>query len=79
MEALRRERATHQALAAQPGGISARFPRVWPGPIRSAGTELDVAQLPVDAAAFEELQDPTTGQLYFVPGISLVDGSDLVQ
>ncbi len=79
MESLRREREAHQQLAARSTGVNPRFPRVWPGTVRSAGTELDLAQLPVNAAAFTELQDPVTGQLYFIPGISLVDGDDLVQ
>ena len=79
MDSIRKNRQAHEALAARPTGVPARFARVWPGPIKQGGNELDMVQLPVDAGSFTELQDPTTGQLYFMVGISLVDGDDLVQ
>ena len=78
MDAILKERRARQQLAAKPFGVNPRFPRVWPSTVRAAGTELDLAQLPVNAADFQEMQDPITGQLYFVVGISAVDGDDII-
>lgn len=60
-------------------GKDARLPRQFTGQISASDFAEIVAALPVDIDSYQDIQDPTTGELYFVLDASIVGGSDPVQ
>lgn len=78
MRSLRQERKQQQRLAAKAHGINADFERVWGPSAKTPGAEVDILKLPVDIYALSDLQDQTTGELLFFPGISDPGGDDIM-
>jgi hypothetical protein len=58
-----------QNLAAQALGQDPRQPRLSVGQIGGQGAEHDISVMPVDAAGWTPLQNPVTGEFYFMFGV----------
>lgn len=59
-------------------GIDPNVLRLFAGQVHFAGREADLLSLPVDTTHQEPLQDPTTGDFYFMPGVSDPGGDDIL-
>lgn len=77
MEAIERERQQLQRLTTRRLGLDTPTPNLSVGEMRSFGLEGDLENLP-DIGEPNLLQDPTTGALYFVAGISAAGSSDML-
>lgn len=78
MRAIELEREAIRRLATQRLGIDGRSQRIFGSHILGAGAEAAILALPVDGEDWEPLQDPDTGALYFVAGISDPGGDDIL-
>ena len=79
MRSIIRERQEHVRLVgrAQGRGNADRFPRAFAGSSSVAGHEGSFRALPMDAASWKDMQN-ADGELYFVPGISVLGGPDIL-
>lgn len=76
-------RRAHREVATRPFGVSARMSRIWRSQVEAFGTDSIHMSLPFRAGSdgssiegMESLQDPATGQVYFMFGISEWGGDD---
>jgi len=76
VDAVSRHRRELARAAARPLGVQADHDRLWQSSVRLLGSEAELLALPLDAAAVTDLQDPSTGALYFMVDASEIDGSD---
>lgn len=78
MRAVEIERESIRRLAAQRLGVDGRSQRIFGSHVLGTGAEAAVMALPVDGEEWAPIQDPATGALYFIPGLSDPDGDDVV-
>lgn len=76
-EDILRQRQADQVNAALPFGWNSGMIRISVEQAALINHESDMANWPIYPGA-KPLQDPTTGQLYFVPGISDPGGGDII-
>lgn len=77
-DAIEREKLAVQKLAAQRLGINVDARRVHVSEVTNADQVADMLSLPVDPDNDSPLQDPVTGQLYVVFGVSSFFGEDIM-
>jgi hypothetical protein len=75
MEALRRERENDRQNTLRGLKLNPENPRMFAFSVRVSGQEVDLSQFPVEQTIFLQNED---GEMYFVPGISALDGPDIL-
>lgn len=80
MESLSVWRRAQRRLAWSHSGVDQTFPRAFVAETESSLTEQQILALPVwGFTVLPVLQDPTTGQAYFVIDGSVIDGTDIIR
>lgn len=77
MDELARKRIAERHNAFIPFGWDAGFARFFEDQAAMIGREHEMAAWPTQTDTSGGLQDPVTGQLYFVPGVSDPNGTDV--
>lgn len=77
MEELTRQKDAEREYAATPFGLNPGFLRLFQDQVEATGRERDMQDWPVQAGG-RPMQDPVTGALYFIPGISSPGGPDII-
>ena len=78
MRGLEAQRAAIRRVVLQQLGVDPRQPRLFSAQANALGMEAQLLRLPATLEAQVDLQDPVTGDRYFMVDFSEIDGEDLV-